>query len=266
MTVDDQGTIDNQDTIDNQETVSALPLMSDLWQSTLQWQPSPAQQTHLQTLYELVLEGNRQFNLTRITEPDEFWEKHLWDSLRGIVEPGILDFTTTAATPYQVIDIGTGAGFPGVPVAIAHPDWAVTLLDSTRKKTVFLEMLAQKLGLSNATVLTDRVEQVGQQRQYRATYDLALIRAVASAPVCAEYALPLLKIGGLAVLYRGQWSDEEDQTLPMAVEQLGGTVEQVASFATPLSHGARHCIYLRKTAKTPYQFPRPVGIPTQKPL
>jgi 16S rRNA (guanine527-N7)-methyltransferase len=253
-------------TVEPESAASILPLMADIWQSTVNWQPNSSQQHQFQRLYDLVLQSNRQFNLTRITEPQEFWEKHLWDSLRGVNQAGFLELSSSALTPYRVIDIGTGAGFPGVPVAIAHPNWAVTLLDSTRKKTAFLDALVQDLGLSQVKSITGRAEELGQQSHHRAAYNLALIRAVASASVCAEYALPLLRLGGLAVLYRGQWTEEEEQMLPSAVEQLGGSIEHVVQFTTPLSQSIRHCIYLRKTAQTPAQFPRPVGIPTQRPL
>lgn len=239
-----------------------LPDFADLWQSTLGWCPTPAQQAQLQQLYELVLEGNRQLNLTRITAPDDFWEKHLWDSLRGLSG---LD-QSEPETALQVIDIGTGAGFPGIPVAIAHPTWAITLLDSTRKKVAFLQTLIEALNLPHVTTLAARAEQAGHLVRQRETYDLALIRAVGSASACAEYALPLLRVGGMAVLYRGQWSEAEAAALQPALTQLGGELATVEAFATPLSHSTRHCIYLHKVASTPAEFPRAAGLPTQKPL
>lgn len=237
-----------------------LPQAAEIWQQTLQWQPDPAQSAQFQQLYELVLAGNRQLNLTRITEPDEFWEKHLWDSLRGIQPLAHLAAETLA------IDIGTGAGFPGLPIAIAQPTWTLTLLDSTRKKMAFLNELLAESGLHNAKTLTDRVEQTGHHPHHRGRYDLALIRAVATAAACAEYALPLLKVGGTAVLYRGQWTAEEAEALQLALAQLGGKLEAVEAFKTPLSESDRHCLYLCKTDPTPAQFPRPVGVPTRVPL
>ena len=123
--------------------MSVLPQMNELWQKTLNWQPDESQQQQFQRLYELIVEGNRSLNLTRITEPIEFWEKHLWDSLRGIVR--LLPANNSAGenpklpaeSVQKVIDIGTGAGFPGLPIAIALPQLSVTLLDSTRKKLFF---------------------------------------------------------------------------------------------------------------------------------
>lgn len=255
----------------NQGDTPQLPELQERWQETLQWQPNAAQQEQFQRFYELILAANRQFNLTRITEPSEFWEKHLWDSLRGIAQltqaanlaalPGF-----TAAANCRAIDVGTGAGFPGVPIAIMQPHWAVTLLDSTRKKIGFLQESIQKLGLENVKFWVDRAEQIGQHRQHREQYDLALIRAVAAASVCAEYTLPLLKIGGYAVLYRGQWTEQEAESLTAVVPQLGGTIAFAEAFTTPLTQSVRHCLYLRKVAPTPAAFPRAIGIPTQHPL
>lgn len=238
-----------------------LPTMLELWQQTLNWQPTTLQQCQFQQLYELILAGNRQLNLTRIAEPLEFWEKHLWDSLRGI---GLL--LQSPETKQQAIDIGTGAGFPGIPVAIALSHSSMTLLDSTRKKMAFLQTLIAQIGIQNAITVTNRAEVLGQQFQHRQSYDIALVRAVGPVSVCAEYALPFLKIGGLAVLYRGHWTGSEAETLKSAVEQLGGIVESIEEFTTPISHSMRHCLYLRKVTDTPDVFPRPVGVPAHQPL
>jgi len=241
-----------------------LPEMAEIWHKTLNWQPTAQQQLQFQQLYELILEGNSQLNLTRITEPQEFWEKHLWDSLRGIAAQK--QFISSLQVGASVIDIGTGAGFPGIPVAIAFPNCTITLLDSTRKKVTFLETILTALALSNGKPLVGRVEEIGQQRQHRQSYDIALIRAVGTASVCAEYALPLVKPGGLAVIYRANWTDEESTALQNAVDQLGGVIEAIEKFTTPVSESIRHCLYLRKVAATPGNFPRAVGVPTQKPL
>jgi 16S rRNA (guanine527-N7)-methyltransferase len=222
---------------------SPLPEMDSVWQETLGWQPTSEQQQLFQQVYEGILEGNQHLNLTRITAPIEFWEKHLWDSLRGVLSQE--KSQSSQESNSKVIDIGTGAGFPGIPVAIAFPNYSVTLLDATRKKITFLETLLNKLGLENATTLTGRAEAIAKQRQHRHNYDIALLRAVAPAPICAEYALPLLKTGGLAILYRGHWTDEETEALKPVVEQLDGEIELIESFTTPLSNSVRHCVYLR---------------------
>ncbi|MBD0302959.1 MAG: 16S rRNA (guanine(527)-N(7))-methyltransferase RsmG, partial [Tolypothrix sp. T3-bin4] len=229
--------------------------------------PTTQQQKQFQRLYELILEGNRQLNLTRIIDPEEFWEKHLWDSLRGIAPllSGKINFAVSSTSP-AFIDIGTGAGFPGIPVAFAIANCQITLLDSTRKKITFIQEILSELALSNAKTLVGRAEEIGQQPQHRERYDLALIRAVGTGSACAEYALPLLKTKGLAVIYRGNWTEDETTALQNAVEQLGGTIELIEKFTTPLSNSIRHCLYLRKVTNTPAKFPRAVGVPTQKPL
>ncbi|MEH2230883.1 MAG: 16S rRNA (guanine(527)-N(7))-methyltransferase RsmG [Nostoc sp.] len=240
-----------------------LPEMAEIWQQTLNWQPTLQQQAQFQKLYELILEGNRQLNLTRIVDPQEFWEKHLWDSLRGIAP--LLSANFSLASP-ALIDIGTGAGFPGVPVAITVTNCPITLLDSTRKKITFLDNILTELALSNAKTLVGRAEEIGQHPQHRLAYDIALIRAVGAVSVCAEYTLPLLKQGGLAIIYRGNWTEEETTALQNAVNQLGGVIELIEEFTTPLSNSIRHCLYVRKVTNTPANFPRPIGVPSQKPL
>ncbi|MEH1872379.1 16S rRNA (guanine(527)-N(7))-methyltransferase RsmG [Nostoc sp.] len=248
-----------------------LPEMAEIWQQTLNWQPTVQEQAQFQKLYELILEGNRQLNLTRITDPQEFWEKHLWDSLRPIAPLLSANFSPTLLLPGTsaspaLIDIGTGAGFPGIPVTIIAPNCTMTLMDSTRKKITFIDNILTELALTNAKTIVGRAEEIGHHPQHRLAYDIALIRAVGAASVCAEYTLPLLKPGGLALIYRGNWTDEETRGLENAVDQLGGIIEAIEQFTTPLSHSIRHCLYLRKVAKTPANFPRAVGIPSQKPL
>ncbi|MEA5550252.1 16S rRNA (guanine(527)-N(7))-methyltransferase RsmG [Anabaena cylindrica UHCC 0172] len=244
--------------------VASLPEMTEIWQQTLNWQPTTQQQNQLQQLYELILEGNRQLNLTRITETEEFWEKHLWDSLKGIApQQHFIDSLHQSAS---VIDIGTGAGFPGIPISIIFPNSQVTLLDSTRKKINFIDTILSNLDLINAKTIIGRAEEIGQEPKHRQSYDLALIRAVGTSSTCAEYSLPLVKIGGLAVIYRGNWTAAETANLQNAANQLGGVIELIEEFTTPLTNSIRHCIYLRKIVHTPVHFPRPVGIPTQKPL
>ncbi|WP_373539901.1 16S rRNA (guanine(527)-N(7))-methyltransferase RsmG [Chamaesiphon sp.] len=238
---------------------NCLPEMDAMWQETLNWCPTAAQQLQLQLLYSEVVGANHKLNLTRITTPEDFWEKHLWDSLRGVGD-------LIVSSALQVVDIGTGAGFPGLPLAIARPDWQLTLVDSTAKKVGFIEAIAPLLGLTNVRTLVSRIEALGQARQHRHQYDLALIRAVSAANVCAEYALPLVKVGGTAILYRGNWTTEEAESLELAVAKLGGEIAKVDRFMTPISNSIRHCIWLSKITDTHPYYPRAVGIPTLKPL
>ena len=235
-----------------------LPNYEDIWQKTTNWKPNHSQQDLFQQVYTAIIEANQYLNLTRITKPDEFWEKHIWDSLVPLLSLNLADF--------KVIDIGTGAGFPGIPVAITFPNCQVTLLDSIHKKINFLTDLINNLKLNHVHPLVGRVEAIAHQKNHREQYDLALIRAVAEVSVCAEYALPLLKQKGMAILYRGQYSEEEEKNLTYACEKLGGKIEKTEQFTTPLSHNIRHTILIRKTQKTPSNFPRAVGQVTKKPL
>jgi 16S rRNA (guanine527-N7)-methyltransferase len=225
----------------NNNNMQILPTLADLWQSSLNWQPESSQQELFQYLYTEIIEGNKQLNLTRITQPLEFWEKHLWDSLSGVI-----GLELAAQSEVSVIDIGTGSGFPGIPTAIAIPNWTVTLLDSTQKKMFFLQTLIEKLELKNLKTLIGRAEQLAKQTEYQAQYNLALIRAVGSPSLCAEYALPLLKLGGLAILYRGHWSEIDEQQLSKINQKLGGKMEFIKRLNTPLTNSIRHCIYIRK--------------------
>ena len=261
-----------------------LPLHQELWQQTIGWQPTEEQQTLFQKLYDQILVGNRQLNLTRITDPDEFWEKHLWDSLSGLApwlvadeedvdEDDSLEDNDASETdepegPVRIIDIGTGAGFPGIPAAIAlSPTMPVdlTLVDSTRKKVQFLEMVSRQLQLKT-TCLAERAETLGQKHAHREQYDLALIRAVGPAATCAEYAMPFLKVGGQLVLFRGQWTTADTEALLPVIDLLGGEITDLQNWKTPLTQSDRNCIFIYKDAPTPSDFPRAVGVPSKKPL
>ncbi|MGA1264954.1 MAG: 16S rRNA (guanine(527)-N(7))-methyltransferase RsmG [Prochlorothrix sp.] len=256
--------------------LDSLPELADRWRSTLGWCPSPSQQQQFIAIYQAIVEANQFLNLTRLTTPADFWEKHLWDSLSGL--SFFLANTTETSTdpgttppdplpqPQRIIDIGTGGGFPGLPAAVLWPESTVTLLDSTRKKIAFLEGLIERLNFATVTALVGRAEAVGQEDGQRESYDLALVRAVGGVTICAEYALPLVRRGGYAVLYRGQWSEAEEESLRSAALDLGGVIAAVKPFTTPLTGAMRHCILLKKEADTPEAYPRSIGVPSQKPL
>ncbi|MFZ4639621.1 MAG: 16S rRNA (guanine(527)-N(7))-methyltransferase RsmG [Nodosilinea sp.] len=246
------------------EILQALPDYPHHWQQTLGWQPAAALQDQFQSLYQAILTANQQVNLTRITSPEDFWEKHLWDSLQGVA-PWLPE--ADLPTPSRrLIDIGSGGGFPGLPIALVFPQWPVTLLDGTRKKIAILETLCQTLAIPNANLVAQRAEQAGQQPGHRETYDIALLRAVGGVNTCAEYALPLLKLGGQAVLYRGQWSVAEAEALAAILPRLGGEILEVRATTTPLTGGIRHNVVVAKVSPTPPQFPRLPGVPTRSPL
>ena len=200
----------------------------------------------------LLAEWNERMNLTAITDPVEVAEKHFADSL--------------AALPYlksgmQVIDVGTGAGFPGVPLLIMEPKLELTLADSLHKRLTFLDALLKELGLT-ATLVHGRAEDLGQDRLYRERFDAATSRAVANLPVLLELTTPFVKVGGSAIAYKGD-AAEELQNAKSAAFLLHvklRTVELVSDL------GKRCLIFADKTAPTPKQYPRKAGTPNKKPL
>ncbi len=242
----------------------ALPNPTDLWQTTLNWQPTEDLQARFESLYQAIVALNQTLNLTRITSPEDFWEKHLWDSLQGVA-PWLAD-SALAEQPQSVVDIGTGGGFPGLPLAMTCPRWAVTLMDATRKKITALQQASADLGLDNVKFLAERAEQVGHQPIYRESFDLALLRAVGPVNTCAEYALPLLNLGGQAILYRGQWSAQEEKSLVAILPGLGGKLRDIRPMTTPMTHSVRHNVVIDKVSRTPDKFPRLPGMPAKSPL
>ncbi len=235
-----------------------LPELNQLWQETTNWQPNQEQTLLFEQLYHKIIAANKYLNLTRITTPEEFWEKNLWDSLAPVLS---YDFSYKT-----IIDIGTGGGFPGVPSAIAFPLGQFFLMDSTTKKINFINELVKELNLKNIKTLVDRAENIGQSKSYRSQFDFALIRAVAQTSICLEYTLPLLKKDGIAILYRGNWTTEEENHNKKIAQKLGGQIENIIKKSTPLNNHNRHCIYVRKIDNSPKEYPRQVGKPVKQPL
>lgn len=198
----------------------------------------------------LMLEANRDLNLTRIVEPREMVTGHFLDSLAC--------FAAMAVPPAaRVIDIGTGAGFPGVPVKIARPDLAVTLLDSSRKKLAFLGRALETLGLEDVELVRARAEEAGRDPSHRERYEIALARAVADMKALVELGLPLVKFGGALVAYKSEHIEEElDAARPM-IGQLGGKVVNTARVALPHTDIARKLVVVEKVEQCPKGFPRP---------
>ncbi|TVR10425.1 MAG: 16S rRNA (guanine(527)-N(7))-methyltransferase RsmG [Phormidium sp. GEM2.Bin31] len=221
-------------------TTPSLP--SEVWEGSLAWPVTLRMQAEFQRFYDCVVQGNRRANLTRILEPMDFWEKHLWDSLRGVL-PFLSGEVPLPDSP-RVVDIGTGGGFPGIPLAIARPDWSLTLLDSTQKKVRFLQAAIAHLQLSQVQAISGRAETLGALRPYREGYDVALLRAVAAPSVCLDYARSWLKPGGWVVLYRGQWRDEEQEDLRQGLQ--GFELVRLDSFVTPQTQATRHSVMLRR--------------------
>ncbi|MDO8684692.1 MAG: 16S rRNA (guanine(527)-N(7))-methyltransferase RsmG, partial [Armatimonadota bacterium] len=186
----------------------------------------------------LLLEWNRQFNLTRITTPREMVIKHYLDSLSCLT---VAEFPLDA----KVIDVGTGAGFPGIPIEIVRPDLNLTLLDSTRKRLFFLEAALLELGLSGVSLLHGRAEEAGHDPLRREFHDIAVSRAVARLNILAEYCLPLVRYNGIAILQKGPGVDEELEEAKPAIELLGGEIEKTARITLPESDIVRSIIVIR---------------------
>ena len=206
---------------------------------------------------EAVLLKNRTLNLTAVTEEEDFVEKHLIDSLSLTAFPAFKQAQT-------VLDLGTGAGLPGVPLAILAPDKAFLLLDAVGKKLRAVEEIAAGLGLTNVTCLHARAEDAGRQKVYRETKDLVVSRAVANLSVLSEYCLPLVKPGGWFVAYKTQAAAEEIRQAQGAVKLLGGGKMELVASDRP---GSDHLlVFIPKIQATPPAYPRKAGDPGRKPL
>lgn len=208
---------------------------------------------------EMLAEWNARFNLTAITSPDEVRQKHFLDSVSCAL---VMAGTTIS----RVIDIGSGAGFPGVPLKIVFPMMHLTLVESVTKKASFLNAVVQDLDLDEVEVLTVRAEQVGQDSAHRETYDWAVARAVARLPTLAEYLLPLVRVGGYALAQKGGNAAQEVELAEDAIQTLGGAVERVEPVALPGVDDLRHLIVIKKISATPTKYPRRAGIPGKRPI
>lgn len=234
---------------------------SSFWQN-LGWEPAADQKQQLIELQNSLRQWNSKVNLTRLVEDNDYWINQIFDSLWPLRNE-----LNSADQPRQCIDVGTGGGFPGLAAAIALPASEFTLVDSVGRKTSAVQAMAAELGLSDRiTVRTERIEETGQQKQCRGRYDLAMARAVANAPVVAEYLAPLLKPTGDALLYRGHWDDEQQHDLTRASKILKAKIKTIQKMELPDNRGVRHVIRLTPTGPCPRIYPRAVGIPSKVPL
>lgn len=204
-----------------------------------------------------LIEWNKNINLTAITEEKEIIQKHFIDSLT------IFKYLNSND---KIIDVGTGAGFPGIPLKIADETFDITLLDSLNKRILFLDNVIEKLKLNNIKTIHSRVEDAAINPQYREKYDIATSRAVAQLNVLLEYLLPLVKVGGKCICMKGGNVEEELENSKKALEILGGKVEKIESFELPNSDIKRNIIIIKKVSPTPKAYPRKAGTPSKKPL
>lgn len=210
--------------------------------------------------YQELIVWNERVNLTAITDYGEVQIKHFLDSL------SCLQVLTTYPPQARYIDIGAGAGFPGLPLKLVRPRMRLTLLEATRKKILFLEHIVEKLGLQDVEIIRGRAEELGQQRAHRESYNVGLARAVAQLPVLLEYALPLLMVGGIFVAQKGMEIEDEVEAAQPAMEILGGRMKEVKAVHLPGLQVPRHLVVVEKVAPTPQKYPRRAGMPAKRPL
>lgn len=211
--------------------------------------------------YELLIEWNKVMNLTAITELDDVVVKHFLDSLSFV--KAVPDRAKLEAT---MIDVGTGAGFPGIPLKIAFPGLQVTLLDSLNKRVKFLDEVIHQLGLEGISTVHGRAEDFGRDGAYREQYDYAVSRAVANIATLSEYCMPFVKVGGVFVSYKSGKIDEELESGKKAVHLLGGKVSEVVKFQLGGTEVERAFVVIEKREATAKRYPRKAGMPTKEPL
>ena len=212
--------------------------------------------------YEMLVEKNKVMNLTAITEFDEVMKKHFIDSL-SLVKACELNGNES---DISLIDIGTGAGFPGIPLKIAFPDLKITLLDSLNKRVDFLKEVINALNLYDIEVIHGRAEDYAKPDQLREKFDLCVSRAVANLSVLSEYCLPYVKVGGRFISYKSEKVSEEIKDAEYAIQVLGGEVESHITFRLPDSDLSRNLCVIRKCSLTPSKYPRKSGTVSKKPL
>ncbi len=217
------------------------------------------QSNQFEQFYRLLIEENEKYNLTAITEMQDVYIKHFLDS--SLVFKCDLDLSKA-----RVIDIGTGAGFPAIPIKIMEPGIQMTCLDSLNKRIGFIQKVLQELDISNVELIHGRAEDFGQDLKYREQFDIAVSRAVAELRLLLELVMPFVKVGGYFIAYKSLKSEQEVLDSEHALKVLGCKIMEIKTFVLPGDSGTRDIIIVRKVAKTPVKYPRKPGIPKKSPL
>jgi 16S rRNA (guanine527-N7)-methyltransferase len=220
------------------------------------------QLTAFETCYRELVDWNQRFNLTAITDREGVLVRHFLDSLSCLKALPQADLAAGA----RVIDVGTGAGFPGLPLKIICPAMRLTLLEATGKKVTYLEHVVDALGLAGVEVIHGRAEELGRDATHRERYDWALARAVADMPALAEYLLPLVRVGGAVLAQKGEGAAAEVHKADAAIVTLGGRVRQLVPVELRGLAETRYLVVMDKVASTPEKYPRRPGMPQKRPL
>ena len=211
---------------------------------------------------ELLIQWNQKINLTSLKTPQEIIIKHFLDSISCIkVFDKYIDIEGIS-----IIDVGTGAGFPGIPIKIVCPSISLSLLEARKKKTIFLEKIVEEMNFQRVEILNGRAEAFGKCPDYREKYDIALSRAVALLSTLSEYCLPLIRVGGLFVAQRGRSYKEEIDKALKTVQLLGGELIGVENVRIPFINQERYLLVIKKIKDTPSKYPRKEGLPQKRPL
>ena len=224
---------------------------------------SGEQKQQFLTYYEYLVEKNKVMNLTAITEYEEVITKHFLDSL-AVVKTSC--FKPEKLAGKRLIDIGTGAGFPGIPLKIAFPELEILLLDSLNKRINFLNEITEMLGLTKINTVHGRAEDYAKQKGYRERFDFCVSRAVANLSTLSEYCIPFVKQGGCFISYKSGSVDQELIQAEKAVKILGGQREEVVRFSLADTDMDRSFVVIRKAKPTPKKYPRKAGLPSKEPL